>query len=298
MRLDDAPDDSGSVEDRRGMGGKLAIGGGAGGILLVILALVFGVDPKKVVPPAGDPGPQQRGEAPKDGYKEFAGKIIGMTNEVWAEQFKANGYKAYQKPHMVLFSEAVQTKGCGNAPSSVGPFYCPGDDTVYLDPSFFEELEGKLGGSKAQFSQAYVIGHEVGHHVQNLLGFSARTDAKRGSKQENEYSIRLELQADYLAGVWAHHADKKYKILEKGDVDSALTTARQIGDNRIQEKMRGKSHPESFNHGTDKQRVGAFKNGLRTGDASKTKLSQFFDEGATPFNPRTAELQNPGLFGE
>lgn len=295
MRLDDAPE-SGNVEDRRGM--KTAgIAAGGGSILLVILALVFGVDPKKLVGPGGAPGPQQKGEAPKDGYKQFAGKIMGMTEEVWGEQFKANNLGTYKKPKMVLFSEAVRTNGCGDAPSAVGPFYCPADDTVYLDPTFFEELEQKLGGSKAQFSQAYVIGHEVGHHVQNLLGFSARTDAKRKKPQENEYSIRLELQADYLAGVWAHHADKKYKILESGDVESALKTAKSIGDNRIQEKMRGKSHPESFNHGTDRQRYAAFSNGLKTGDASKAKMSLYFDEDATPFNGRTGELQNSKLFG-
>ena len=168
---------------------------------------------------------------------------------------------------------------------------------MYLDPTFFDELEQKLGGSKAQFSQAYVIGHEVGHHVQNLLGFSARTDQKRGGRQENEYSIRLELQADYLAGVWAHHADKKYKILEAGDVEAALKTAKSIGDNRIQEKMRGKSHPESFNHGTDRQRYAAFNDGLKTGDASKAKMNLYFDEDATPFNQRSGELQNAKLFG-
>lgn len=295
MRLDDAPE-SGNVEDRRGM--KTAgIAAGGGSILLVILALVFGVDPKKLVGPGGAPAPGQKGEAPKDGYKQFAGKIMGMTEEVWDEQFKANKLGTYKKPKMVLFSEGVRTNGCGDAPSAVGPFYCPADDTVYLDPTFFDELEQKLGGSKAEFSQAYVVGHEVGHHVQNLLGFSARTDAKRKGPKENEYSIRLELQADYLAGVWAHHADKKYKILEKGDVESALKTAKSIGDNRIQEKMRGKSHPESFNHGTDRQRYASFSDGLRTGDASKAKMSLYFDEEATPFNGRTGELQNSKLFG-
>lgn len=301
MRLDDAPE-SGNVEDRRGM--KTAgIAAGGGSILLVILALVFGVDPKKLVGPGGGaPAPGQKGEAPKDGYKQFAGKVLGMTEEVWTEQFKANGYPAYEKPRMVLFSEAVRTKGCGDAPSEVGPFYCPADDTVYLDPTFFLELEQKLGGSKAEFSQAYVIGHEVGHHIQNQLptrqkSYSDMTNAKRKGSQENEYSIRLELQADYLAGVWAHHADKKYKILEKGDVESALKTARAIGDNRIQEKMKGKSWPESFNHGTDKQRYAAFSDGLKTGDASRAKLNLYFDEGATPFNGRTGELQNGKLFG-
>lgn len=222
MRLDDAPESS-NVSDNRGMGGKLALGGGAGGILLVVLGLIFGVDLGGGQRAAGPPG-----EAPKDGYDKFARQVLGTTEAVWAEQFKTHKYEngKYVPPKMVLFSEGVQTKGCGSAPSSVGPFYCPADQTVYLDPTFFDELEKKLGGSKAEFSQAYVIGHEVGHHVQNLLGYSARTDAKRKSKQENEFSIRLELQADYLAGVWAHHADKKYKIIEKGDVEEALKSAR------------------------------------------------------------------------
>jgi predicted metalloprotease len=297
MRLDDAPE-SENVEDRRGMGGKLAVGGGIGGILLVVLGLIFGVDVNKFM---GGGGPQQLqqqggGEPPKDGYKQFSKKIMGMTEEVWKEEFKKNGYKEYEEPHMVLFSQAVDT-GCGHAPSEVGPFYCPADRTVYLDPTFFEELEQKFGGSKSQFSQAYVIGHEVGHHVQNLLGYSRLTDHKRKTKQENEYSVRLELQADYLAGVWANHADKKYKILEGGDVDSAIKTARSIGDNRIQEKARGKVWPEGFTHGTDKQRVAAFKDGFATGDSSKKKLNLYFDEEQTPFNHKTGELENRELFG-
>ncbi|MDY3551568.1 neutral zinc metallopeptidase [Gemmata sp. JC717] len=296
MRLDDAPE-SENVDDRRGMGGKLAVGGGLGGLVIVVLGLLFGVDlrGKLPAPPANDGG-ENRAAAPKDGYKQFAGKILGLTEEVWAEQFKANGYKSYKRPHMVLFSQGVRT-GCGDAPSSVGPFYCPADDTVYLDPTFFDELEQKLGGSKAEFSQAYVVGHEVGHHVQNLLGYSRRTDEMRKTKRENEYSIRLELQADYLAGVWAHHADKKYHILERGDVEAALKTARSIGDNRIQEKMGRRSHPESFNHGTDRQRYAAFSDGLKTGDASKKKLDLYFDDEQTPFDARAGELRNPTLFG-
>jgi predicted metalloprotease len=302
MQLGDAPQ-SDNVEDRRGMKrAGLAVGGGAG-ILLAIIGLVFGLDTNKLAGPQGDGDDKggkkggKKGQPPADGYKEFAGKVLGLTEEVWAEQFKTNGYGSYKKPKMVLFSEAVDTKGCGSAPSSVGPFYCPADDTVYLDPTFFAELEDKLGGSKGDFSQAYVIGHEVGHHVQNLLGYSARTDAKRKKPQENEYSIRLELQADYLAGVWAHHAEKKRKILEKGDIEEALKTARAIGDNRIQEKMRGKSHPESFNHGTDRQRYASFMNGFETGDASKRKLMLYFDEDATPFDKSAGELRNRELFG-
>jgi predicted metalloprotease len=300
MRLDDAPE-SENVEDSRGMGRPLAIGGGAVGILVAILGLVFGVDLKKLGLGGGgaqqvaQQGDDQGKGPPKDGYLEFSRKILGMTDEVWAEEFKKDGYGAYRKPHMKLFSHQVHT-GCGDAPSSVGPFYCPADEHVYLDPTFFEELEG-LGGSKAQFSQAYVIGHEVGHHVQNLLGYSHRADSKRGTKQEHEYSIRLELQADYLAGVWAKHADKKYHILEPGDVDTAIQTARSIGDNRLQKRARGWVSPEGFTHGTDAQRVAAFKDGFNTGDSSKRKLDLYFDQTQTPFDHRTGELQNRELFG-
>ncbi len=301
MRLDDSPE-SDNVEDRRGMKkAGLAIGGGAG-VIVLIIAAVLGLDPNKLPIPVGGPPPggggvgAQKGEPPKDGYKQFASRILGLTEEVWTEQFRANKYGAYEKPKMVLFSEAVDTKGCGSAPSAVGPFYCPADRTVYLDPTFFNELE-KLGGSKAEFSQAYVIGHEVGHHVQNLRGYSDRADRMRKTPRENEFSIRLELQADYLAGVWAHHAEKKRKILERGDVEKAMQTARSIGDNRLQEKMKGRSWPESFNHGTDKQRYGAFLTGFNTGDASKRTLDAFFDDTATPFDRKTGELQNTALFG-
>lgn len=299
MRLDDSPE-SDNVEDRRGMKkAGLAIGGGAG-VIVLIIAAVLGLDPNKLPIPVGGPPPgggAQKGDPPKDGYKQFASRILGLTEEVWTEQFRANSYGAYKKPKMVLFSEAVDTGGCGSAPSAVGPFYCPADHTVYLDPTFFDELEGKLGGSKAEFSQAYVIGHEVGHHVQNLRGYSERADRARKTARENEFSIRLELQADYLAGVWAHHADKKRKILERGDVEAALKTARSIGDNRLQEKMKGKSWPESFNHGTDKQRYAAFLSGFNSGDASKRRLDAFFDDGETPFDRKTGELQNTTLFG-
>lgn len=302
MRLDDSPE-SGNVEDRRGTKkAGLAIGGGAG-LIVVILALILGIDPKKLpvgAPGLGGPGAggaQQGGEPPKDGYKQFASRVLGLTEEVWAEQFRANGYGAYKKPKMVLFSDGVDTNGCGSAPSSVGPFYCPADDTVYLDPTFFTELEGKLGGSKAEFSQAYVIAHEVGHHIQNLRGYSAAADRMRKTARENEFSIRLELQADYLAGVWAHHADKKFKILERGDVDEALKTARAIGDNRIQQKARGWSSPEGFNHGTDRQRAAAFHDGYKTGDASKKKLDLFFDDRQTPFRKSAGELDTAALFG-
>jgi predicted metalloprotease len=284
MRLDDV-NERGNVDDSRGNKKTLAVGGGIGALIIALVAGYLGIDPKlaqKIVGGVGG-GQQVAGPPPKDGMLEFSEKVLGTTNVVWDEQFRKNFGKSYKHPEMKLFSEGVDSEGCGYAPSSVGPFYCPASKKVFLDPTFFEELEKKLGGSKADFSKAYVIAHEVGHHVQNLLGYNARVEDFRKREGENA-GIRLELQADYLAGVWAHHADRKYRILEKGDVESALTTARAIGDNRIQEKMKGKSWPESFNHGTDKQRMKYFSEGLQTGDASQDVLDRFF-------NPRVKPLE-------
>lgn len=261
MRLDDAPESS-NVTDSRGMGGKLAVGGGAGGILLLVLGLIFGVDlggGKRVAGPSGPPD---------EATAKFARQVLGTTETVWDEQFKKLG-KKYRPPHMELFTDSVNT-GCGRAPSAVGPFYCPADEKVYIDPTFFNELEQKLGGSKADFSKAYVIAHEVGHHVQRLLGFRARAD-------DNEDSVRLELQADYLAGVWAHYADKKYRVLEPGDVEEAIKSAKAIGDDRLQKRAGGFVHPEKFTHGTSRQRVYFFDRGLKTGDCSMATLQKFFD---------------------
>ena len=191
---------------------------------------------------------------------------------MWDDQFRKVG-KRYEAPHMVLFAEQVRT-GCGVAPSAVGPFYCPRDKTVYLDPTFFEELERKLGGSKAEFSQAYVIAHEVGHHVQNLLGYSEIVDEKRQTlpkAEYNQWSVRLELQADYLAGVWAHHGQEKFTFLEKGDIESAIQSANAIGDDRLQKRSTGFTSPENYTHGTSAQRVKWFRLGLQTGDLSMLK---------------------------
>jgi predicted metalloprotease len=186
----------------------------------------------------------------------------------------------------VLFTSAIDT-GCGHAPSSVGPFYCPADRKIYLDPSFFDELADQLHGSRAEFSQAYVIAHENGHHVQNLLGYSELVDSKRKTPRENEYSIRLELQADYLAGIWANHGQKDFHFIQRGDVEEALKTAINIGDDRIMKTMGHKPWPEKFNHGTGEQRYKSFSAGYRTGNATKAKLDEFFK---VPFTPHTGEL--------
>ena len=275
----------GSVEDRRGSKKPLAIGGGIGAVVIALIAGYLGIDPQiaqQVVNQGG--GGETRGTGKEDGYKDFSEKLLGSTNSVWNEQFKKNQYRnfrgSYQEPKMVIFSDRVDSEGCGMAPSAVGPFYCPASKKVFLDPTFFDELESKLGGSKAAFSQAYVIGHEVGHHVQNLLGYDVTPEMQRRDGKDNA-GIRQELQADYLAGVWAHHAKDKLKI-NSDDIAAALKTARSIGDNRIQEKMKGKSWPESFNHGRDDQRLKYFKQGFETGDASERALDRFFDRNVKP----------------
>ncbi|HJZ53660.1 MAG TPA: neutral zinc metallopeptidase [Gemmataceae bacterium] len=270
MRLDDVAE-SGNVEDRRGMGPGLAIGGGAG-ILLTILGLIFGVNL------GGGGGGGQRAAGPVDEKtKTFAAKILKTTEDVWDAEFRKHDYGTYEKPKMVLFSDQVRT-GCGTAPSAVGPFYCPADRTVYLDPTFFAELEEKLGGSKAEFSQGYVIAHEVGHHVQNLLGYNDMVERarRRGKQAGNDASVRLELMADYLAGVWAYHGQKMFNFIQPGDVDSAIKSAQAIGDDRLQKRAGGFVHPEQFTHGTSRQRVYFFQRGLKTGDASKDTLDKFF----------------------
>jgi len=269
MDLGGAPQSS-NVRDSRGNGVPLAVGG-VGGLVLLVLGLIFGQDLVSNVP---DPNmgfnrPQQN-TSRDDKTLVFTRKVVGTTEAVWAEEFRKMG-KTYAPPQMELFSNRVKT-GCGLAPSSVGPFYCPADRTVYLDPTFFEELERKLGGSKADFSQAYVIAHEVGHHVQNLLGYMGR----RGRTDENDFSVRLELQADYLAGVWAHHGQRKFNFIESGDVAAAIKSANSIGDDRLQQRSGGFVHPEKFTHGTSAQRVKWFQEGLRSGDASPSKLDYFF----------------------
>jgi len=270
--------ESGDVEDRRGNGKTLAIGGGIGALVLGLIGAYFGIDLNGLKPLVNNGGQQQQGDPPKDGYDKFSRQILGSTNAVWDKQFEFHysGKHRYEHPRMVLFSKGVDSEGCGFAPSEVGPFYCPKSKTVFLDPTFFEELEGKLGGDKAAFSQAYVIGHEVGHHVQNLIGYNTKVDEFDRIDGKKNAGIRLELQADYLAGVWAHYAKDALKI-DSNDIASALKTAQAIGDDRIQKKMQGWSSPESFTHGTAAQRLKYFKQGFQTGDAGKKALDHFFD---------------------
>ncbi len=274
--------ESENLEDRRGAGTrKLAVGGGIGAILVLLIGAYFGIDPQQLNQLLNGGGGQQGGQqgeqrppTPEEARsRKFYSTILAFTEDVWTEQFRKEG-KTYTPPKMVLFTDQVQTGGCGTAPSAVGPFYCPADRTVYLDPSFFDELDRKLGGSKAEFSQACVIAHEVGHHVQNLLGYSKLVDEKRRTLPEEEFypwSVRLELQADYLAGVWAHHGQEKFHFLQNGDVESAIKTANAIGDDRLQKRARGFTSPEKYTHGTSAQRVKWFQKGLETGDLKGMK---------------------------
>jgi len=275
-------EESSNVEDRRGMGKKGLAIGGAGALIVVVVAAILGIDPKQVnrLIGGGQIGGQQGGggaERPltpeEQRSHKFAATILRFTEKVWDEQFQKIG-KTYSKPRMVLFSEQVDT-GCGSAPSAVGPFYCPADKTVYLDPTFFDELQNRLGGSKGEFSQAYVIAHEVGHHVQNLLGYSKLADQKQeaasSKAKANEWSVRLELQADYLAGVWANHGQQEFQFIEPGDIESAIKTANAIGDDRLQKRATGFSSPEKYTHGTSAQRIKWFRAGFETGDLRKMK---------------------------
>jgi predicted metalloprotease len=273
-------EESENVEDRRGPGRKvgLAVGGGAG-LLLLILGMVFGVDPQRLAGLVGQGQPQGGQVQPADPEEEklahFTRVIFGDTERVWGKLFNDMG-KTYQKPVLVLFSGQVDS-ACGQADSAVGPFYCPGDSRVYIDLSFYRDMQRKLN-APGDFARAYVVAHEVGHHVQRLLGYSQRVDEarRRSSKTEaNKMSVRLELQADFLAGVWAYHGQKQFNFLEPGDVESALNAANQIGDDRLQKRFKGYVVPDAFTHGTSEQRVGWFQEGFKSGDVRRAK--ELFD---------------------
>jgi predicted metalloprotease len=262
-------EESKNVEDRRGMGRTGLAVGGLGGAIVIILGLIFGVDIQKFLGqgPGGDQ-PSGPTDPAEEKLAHFAKVIFGDTERIWDEQFrKMNPPRAYKKPTLVLFTGETQT-GCGAADAGIGPFYCPADSSVYIDLSFYRVLEEKLG-APGEFARAYVIAHEVGHHVQRLLGYSTRVDEARrtASKTEaNEMSVRLELQADYLAGVWAHHAQEKWKFLDRKDLEDAKNAAYRIGDDYLQKQARGRVQPDSFTHGTSEQRQKWFLKGFRTGD--------------------------------
>ena len=278
--------ESGNVEDRRNLSGPVKAGGGIVGILVTLgLVYFFGVNPQQAQQfgnfagqLAGGKSEQKINRPLTDKEKQvanFYAKVVGSTNKVWREQFKEHG-ATYKDPTMVLFTGSVDT-GCGNATSDTGPFYCPADQKLYLDPTFFDTLEKQLGGSSAEFSQSYVIAHEVGHHVQKLLGYSDIVDAKRRTPQANDYSVRLELMADYLAGCWAHYAQLDNVKLNESDLDAALKSAHAIGDDKLQARAGRTTNPDAFTHGTSEQRKRNFLDGYKTGDTSKARLDKFFE---------------------
>jgi len=263
-----------NVEDQRGIRpAGIALGGGIGTLILVLLAMFLGVDPRMLVQRGpNQPVPVPQGKAApanpeEEKLKEFVAATLAMTEDVWNELFQEMGQQ-YEEPKLRLFSGQVSTEGCGFASSAVGPFYCPADRRVYLDLDFFEEMKRKFR-APGDFAQAYVIAHEIGHHVQNLLGTSERVaqlQRQMPKAEANQLSVRLELQADFLAGVWAHHAEKRKNILEEGDIEEALRAATAIGDDALQKQAQGYVVPDSFTHGTSAQRARWFRRGLQTGD--------------------------------
>ncbi|HVF82186.1 MAG TPA: neutral zinc metallopeptidase [Flavisolibacter sp.] len=262
---------SGNVDDRRGIGGPVAVGGGIIGVIALLFNLLTGgnVDPSQLqLPGAGGSGQQlsPQEQAVQDTLAKFSGVVLKETEDVWQRILPEQTGTSYQDPKLVLFTGAVQS-ACGNASSASGPFYCPGDQDLYVDLSFFNELSSRFGAS-GDFAMAYVIAHEVGHHIQYLLGTSDKMSRIRQQVSEeeyNKYSVRLELQADFFAGVWAHYVRGK-NLLDEGDIEEALTAANAIGDDRLQQQGQGHVVPESFTHGTSAQRMYWFKKGYQTGD--------------------------------
>jgi hypothetical protein len=284
MRWDEGRQST-NIEDRRGASPvrKGVFGGGIGLVVLVIIGMIFGIDPRvmlglgavadKVIPQkeaAPGPAPGEGGRPDPDAQmKQFVAFVLGDTEETWNAIFKQSG-KQYREPKLVLFSGAVQS-ACGHAQAAMGPFYCPADQKVYIDLAFYQDLQNRFK-APGDFAQAYVIAHEVGHHVQNLLGIADQVrqlQQRVGQREANELSVRMELQADCLAGVWANHAQKARKVLEQGDIEEGLNAAAQIGDDRMMKRSQGYVVPDAFTHGSGEQRVRWFKRGLQTGSVSQ-----------------------------
>ncbi len=265
---------SSNVEDRRGVRitrGKVK-GGGIGIILLALVGMYFGIDPSVILNSnlTGEPqATEQRTvqtSPQQDRLADFVSVVLADTEDTWDEIFRQAG-RSYEKPRLVLFTGSVKS-ACGYAQSATGPFYCPADRKVYIDLNFYNELKQNLN-APGDFAQAYVIAHEIGHHVQNLLGISAKVQAKRSTLSKtgyNKLSVKLELQADCFAGVWANHADRVRNILEPGDVEEALNAASMIGDDSLQKRSKGYVVPDSFTHGSSRQRVHWFRTGLSGGE--------------------------------
>ncbi len=267
---------SDNIEDRRGMrvSGRGLAGGGIGAIVLALVAMYFGVDPSVVLNQAGNLAPAEQTQPAsfspeEERLKDFMSVVLADTEDVWGALFRDSG-RQYEEPKLVLFSGAVQS-ACGFAQAAMGPFYCPADRKLYLDMSFFNDL-AQRHDAPGDFAQAYVVAHEVGHHVQTLLGVAEQVHAARsraGEAEGNALQVRMELQADCFAGVWAHHAQRARQVLEPGDVEEALAAAAGVGDDRLQQQARGYVVPESFTHGSSEQRMRWFQRGMQTGDATQ-----------------------------
>jgi predicted metalloprotease len=263
--------ESTNIEDRRGLsGGKIAVGGGLGTIVVMIIALLFGADPRQLLQQVPEDQPTQvQTSRPQNAHeeeeKQFVSVVLGKTEDVWHDIFRQNG-REYREPHLVLFTDQVRS-ACGITGAAVGPFYCPGDEKVYIDLSFYDELRQRFN-APGDFAQAYVVAHEVGHHVQKLLGISDRVERLQQQASEveaNQLSVRLELQADFFAGVFARYVQNQ-GVLEAGDIEEALRAASAVGDDQIQRRETGYVVPDSFTHGTSAQRLRWFKKGYDTGD--------------------------------
>jgi len=271
---------SSNVEDRRGMsGGKMAVGGGIGTIVIVLIVWFLGGDPGQLLNQIDSGGQSQAYEASaeEEEMAQFVSVVLADTEEVWKTLFAQSG-ETYREPTLVLFRNQVES-ACGFASAASGPFYCPGDEKIYIDLSFCDDLRTRFG-AQGDFAVAYVIAHEVGHHVQKQLGILDEVHNRRSalsSAAANALTVKLELQADFLAGMWAHHAERMLQILEDGDIEEALTAAGAVGDDSIQMQSQGQIVPDSFTHGTSKQRMHWFRKGWETGDMSQ---GDTFERGA------------------
>ncbi len=255
--------ESSNVEDRRG-GGGVVLGGGVGTIVVVLLAMFLGVDPGPILRHQPAPKTQQgqyKESSDEQQLRKFVSVVLADTEDVWHQQFRRQVGKEYREPKLVMFTESVDS-ACGMAQSAMGPFYCPEDEKVYIDLSFYRQLRDELG-SPGDFAQAYVVAHEIGHHIQKQMGVFARYAG--GDKGAEGEQVRIELQADFYAGVWAHYAAQQ-GILDAGDMEEALNAASQIGDDKLQKQSQGYAVPDSFTHGTSEQRMRWFRKGYESGD--------------------------------
>lgn len=259
---------SGNVQDNRGMGGMAL--GGVGTIVLVVLGLLFGGNPLQYLDLEQGSNTEEATTPLKDQQAHFVSVVLANTEDVWNKLFEEKLQKKYKEPVLVLFSRSTQS-GCGSATSATGPFYCPSDEKVYIDLTFYDDLHRRFN-APGDFAMAYVVAHEVGHHIQNLLGISDKMRSMQqglNKTEANALSVKLELQADFLAGVWAHHAHQLDTILESGDIEEALNAANAIGDDRLQQELQGQVVPDAFTHGTSKQRMYWFKKGFDSGDLNE-----------------------------